>query len=304
MVFFYKNCYNTFVICILRKNIKNTKFILKKNIMLKKIIITIILLFSIVWNSLADKITFSLDKVDVLSKNVLELNFNKDLKETNFLIGSFKIIDSLENQLLIEKAEIFNKNKVKIFLDKNLELEKNYKITVLELLDIEWNSIKQGYNASLEFITPKDFNILKKDEKTDEKSLEFFKIEEKSLENKNNIKNEKNIENKNVINNKEKEKNEKTKKDVLEKIKIQNEIIKKEKQKQLEKKLKEEKIIKNNIAEKIKSKNKEIKDKLENSNNTNDVIIVDSLPTAWPTETILIILSLLLWMWFFIRKKI
>gem|GEM_PF-5934212 len=72
-----------------------------------------------------------------MSKNVLELNFNKDLKETNFLIGSFKIIDSLENQLLIEKAEIFNKNKVKIFLDKNLELEKNYKITVLELLDIE-----------------------------------------------------------------------------------------------------------------------------------------------------------------------
>jgi hypothetical protein len=95
---------------------KNTKFILKKNIMLKKIIFTVFLLVSIFMTSIANASNFSLEKVDVLAKNVLELKFNRDLQKSDSLNNSFKIINNSKEELIIDKAEILEKNKVKIFL--------------------------------------------------------------------------------------------------------------------------------------------------------------------------------------------
>ncbi len=127
--------------------------------MFKKIILTFLLLVFLQINSIANANNFSLEKVEVLGKNVLELKFNRNLQKSDYLNDSFKLINNIKEELIIDKAEIIDKNMVRIFLDENMKPKQLYKITVLELLDIEWNWIKEGYNAAKEFETPKVFNL-------------------------------------------------------------------------------------------------------------------------------------------------
>jgi outer membrane biosynthesis protein TonB len=293
-----------------KKFIKYKYLFLKKFIMLKKIIITIILLFSIVWFSLWESVNFSLKDVSVKSKNILELTFTKQLKWSEFLNDSFKLVDSSKNELLIKNVKIFDKNKVEIVLDEDMKTESLYKITALELLDIDWNSIKQWYDASLEFTTPKKFEEVKTKEELELIRLEQEKkrLEQEKAER---LKKQKELEQKKINDEIEKQKKLQEK---LEKEKRLQEEKKKEQEKKLEAEKKKE-----NILEKIKQKNKEIREKNKNKtweevnnwisgwvakNSWDNTIVVDELPTSWPAENILLILSFLLGIGLFLKKRV
>ncbi len=261
--------------------------------MFKKII-TILLTFSIIfWTSFASE-KFSIKKVDVLSEDSVNIEFSSEIKKKDSLEDSFKVTDKDKQEIIVKSAKISWKNILLTFYDK-LKKNEKYNILVLDLQDVNGNTIESGYDANISFIVPEKFE---KKENNNTKGND--NIKEKNTKENNNSKEKNNINNIELSKKIEsKSSSEILSDEELENIRKKVENNSNTQEKNEDKNIKtEENNIKTWTVDKTEIENTDSKKSEKN------VVIIEDLPTAWTAENILIIFSLFLTLGFFIRKKI
>jgi len=95
-----------------------------------------------------------LEKVEVLDLNTIELYFNTDLKNDSLVDLSITNKENNEN-IEIQNYEI-NWNKLKVYLQKQLEKTKKYSIVVIAVEWNNWELIKNWVDWTIDFVVPEN----------------------------------------------------------------------------------------------------------------------------------------------------
>ena len=124
---------------------------------------------------------FALKEVNILSSNKLELTFNNYLDNWDWAEREFKIVNKNDSLDKLEVTESIlsedDQSKLELSLDKDMTSSEEYEITVISLIDINWNNIKLWVDGLFSFTTLETFpveNSIEKEE-TSEEDLEETK---------------------------------------------------------------------------------------------------------------------------------
>lgn len=105
-----------------------------------------------------DLTKFSLDKVESINFNEIELTFSKELDFDTWAIREFKITkdEDIATEIKEIKLNKTDNTKLNILFENNLN-PWEYKITVIYITDTEWKSIEEGINWESKFSIPETF---------------------------------------------------------------------------------------------------------------------------------------------------
>lgn len=118
---------------------------------------------------------FSLDEVNVINWNTIELVLNSELENKKDAIREFKITQNNKEIVWVKETKLDEEDNKKLILTLDNQLAKwEYKITVIYLTDILWRNIEEWINWELKFIvTDQNLSV-----KIDDSSVDIDLINE------------------------------------------------------------------------------------------------------------------------------
>ena len=106
--------------------------------------------------SVASADSFKIEEVEVIERDVIELLFTRELDSSLTAVREFILEDTetmVEINVLLSEVNPQNPQKLTLMLESFLEEENDYTITVLDIKDVEGNTIEAGIDSIFTFNT-------------------------------------------------------------------------------------------------------------------------------------------------------
>lgn len=113
---------------------------------------SLFLLFFSAWIALAD--SFKIEEVEVVERDTIEVLFSRQIDNSLTAIREFILENTTswsEIQVLFSEVVIDDPNKVILILDEFLQEQTNYTITILDIKDVDGNTIEAGIDSVFTF---------------------------------------------------------------------------------------------------------------------------------------------------------